>query len=241
MSRARYSLRVHPPVHPGVDRVNTDDGSATLVQIETGWTYRSTFGARHESRTVFIEGGGLLHAGSTVRVLEFGFGAATNFVETVNALRVVGGVTLEYCAIDHAPVAPEDLHALGGGAHALAARATHHGTASEEGVVLEVHRTAFDAFSDPRRFDVIYFDPFGPAEQPESWSEDVFRVAFRHASSEARLVTYSAAGWVRRNMAKAGFFVATVPGAGRKREFTIASAQPDRLRPYPIRNRPETA
>lgn len=224
---------------PAVRRVTTDDGSSTLVRADTGWTYRSTFGAVEEARTVFIEGGALLDVPGVPRVLEFGFGAAINFAQTWEALAEAGRDALEYCALDAAPVSAQDLRTLGGRAHDLAAQATDAGHARHGKVHLEVQRVAFEAFDDPRRFDLLYFDPFGPSVQPQSWSEEVFRVAWRHAQHEARLVTYSAAGWVRRNMARAGFYVATVPGSGRKREFTVASRCIERLAPWRVRNRPE--
>jgi len=187
---------------------------------------------------VFVAGSEVLRVAGTPCVLEFGFGAATNFVQTVAALHREGRTGLVYCAVDANPVSASDLEALGGSTVALAARATRDGRVREKGIELEVRACAFEAFDDPRRFDVVYFDPFGPGDEPESWSVAAFEVAYRHMAPEARLVTYSAAGWIRRNMAAAGFFVATAAGAGRKREFTIAAKRPERLAPWRVRNRP---
>lgn len=226
---------------PAVERLWTQDGSETLVRVDTGWSYRSRHGAVEEARTVFIAGSELLRVAEPLRVLEFGFGAATNFVQTVEALQREGRRSLTYCAVDASPVSARDIEAFGGPMYALAARATLEGKARSAAIELEVRACSFASFDDPRRFDVVYFDPFGPTEEPQSWSVDVFRVAYRHAAPDARLVTYSAAGWIRRNMAAAGFFVATVAGQGTKREFTVAAKRPERLAPWRLRNRPDPA
>jgi len=215
----------------------TGDGSPTLVRRDCGWSYRSLHGAHAEARTVFVEGSGVLECGEAPHVLEFGFGAATNFSQTLEALRGRGRC-VHYVAIDCMPVPSDVLGALGTEAHTLAASATVAGRVVTPAAILEVVRTNFIDFATPQRFDAIYFDPFGPGQQPESWTTAVFEVAFRHAHPHARLVTYSAAGWVRRNMAAAGFFVATAPASGKKREFTVASARPEALAHLRIRNRP---
>jgi len=220
-----------------VRAITTGDGSVTLERVDSGWAYRSRYGASHESRTVFVEGSAVL-AGPRPRVLEFGFGAGTNFAETVRCLRSAGHRELLYCAIDEAPVAVEDLPAMEPEIHELVMQGWQFGRAANEGVTLETHRCGFADFTHDLRFDAIYFDPFGPSEQPDSWSTEVFRIARAHAQPEARLVTYSVAGWIRRNLAEAGFFVATATGALGKREFTIASPARATLWPHRIRHEP---
>ncbi|MEL6317941.1 MAG: MnmC family methyltransferase, partial [Pseudomonadota bacterium] len=70
------------------------------------------------------------------------------------------------------------------------------------------------------RADVWFFDGFAPARNPEMWSTEILRAAFERAKPGGAFATYSAAGWVRRNLAAAGFEAARAPGYGAKRHMT---------------------
>ena len=172
------------------------------------------------------------------RVLEFGFGAAGNFSATVTAAEARPGVRLRYAAVDHAPVPEKWLVPASQRAHALATRATQTGEAHDDTVSLQLHRCEFTDVPGDDRFDAIYFDPFGPSQQPDSWSVEVFAAVRPRLEDGGRLATYAAAGWVRRNLAAAGFFVATPPGPAGKRHITVAATTAEALHPLRIRNRP---
>jgi hypothetical protein len=76
----------------------------------------------------------------------------------------------------------------------------------------------------PRRiFDVIYFDAFAPAVQPELWTTDVFIKLHDCLHAGGVLVTYSAKGTVKAALREAGFFVERLPGAAGKRHMVRAS------------------
>ncbi len=218
--------------------IATDDGSSTLQRLDSGWTYRSVRGAASESRHVFVHGSGVLRTGRP-RVLEFGFGAGTNFATLCAELPGPERRDLTYHAIERNPVPAEMLPEFDPSSAALARTATRTGRAEAAGVRLVIHRCEFVEFEPDGAYDAVFFDPFGPSEEPDSWSSAVFERAARALRRGGRLVTYSAAGWVRRNMATAGLFVATVPGlAGGKREFTIAAATEDALGGAKVRNAP---
>ena len=44
------------------------------------------------------------------------------------------------------------------------------------------------------------------------------KIVCEHTAQDGTFSTYTAAGWVRRNLEAAGFAVRRVPGFGRKRE-----------------------
>lgn len=67
--------------------------------------------------------------------------------------------------------------------------------------------------------DVWYFDGFAPAKNPAMWSAEVFARAFELTKTGGTFSTYSAAGWVRRNLEAAGFVTEKRPGFGSKREM----------------------
>ena len=68
-------------------------------------------------------------------------------------------------------------------------------------------------------YDVVYFDAFSPASQPELWSEEVFRALCQTMCHGAVLTTYSSKGSVKQNMRAAGFKLQRLPGPGHKRHI----------------------
>lgn len=67
--------------------------------------------------------------------------------------------------------------------------------------------------------DAWYLDGFAPARNPEMWSAELIQSVADHSRPGASFASYTAAGWVRRNLEAAGFEVARVPGFGRKRHM----------------------
>ncbi|MGM5481486.1 MAG: tRNA (5-methylaminomethyl-2-thiouridine)(34)-methyltransferase MnmD [Nanobdellota archaeon] len=77
-------------------------------------------------------------------------------------------------------------------------------------------------YAPDETFDVIFYDPFSPKKQPELWSEELFKDAYRSLKKSGRLTTYSCARAVRDTMRKAGFTVIDGPIVGRRSPSTIA-------------------
>jgi len=72
------------------------------------------------------------------------------------------------------------------------------------------------------KYDVVFFDAFSPAVQPEMWNSDIFTKLYSSMNSSAILTTYCAKGSVRRTMQDAGFIVERLPGPTGKREMLRA-------------------
>lgn len=72
------------------------------------------------------------------------------------------------------------------------------------------------------KYQVIYFDAFGPEVQPEMWSPEVFDKISIAAEPGAVLTTYCAKGEVRRQLKRVGFKVFRIPGPPGKREMARA-------------------
>ena len=68
------------------------------------------------------------------------------------------------------------------------------------------------------RADAWYLDGFSPAKNPDLWGTELMGQVFVHTNPGGTFATFTAAGWVRRNLADAGFIVEKAPGFGRKRE-----------------------
>ena len=54
-------------------------------------------------------------------------------------------------------------------------------------------------FPKDEKFDIIYFDAFGPDKQPNMWQNDIFLKIYSACRQDAIFVTYSAKGEIRRN------------------------------------------
>jgi tRNA U34 5-methylaminomethyl-2-thiouridine-forming methyltransferase MnmC len=92
----------------------------------------------------------------------------------------------------------------------------------DDTVSLEVH--IGDALNTLPRWgdlaDAWFLDGFAPTRNPDMWSKDLMRQVHDHTKNGGTFATYSAAGWVRRNLASAGFAVEKVPGFAGKRDMT---------------------
>ena len=77
-------------------------------------------------------------------------------------------------------------------------------------------------YKSKEKFDLIYFDAFGPRVQPEMWTKDIFENMYAMLAKNGVLVTYCAKGSVKRALKEVGFEVEPLPGPPGKREMTRA-------------------
>ncbi len=71
----------------------------------------------------------------------------------------------------------------------------------------------------PGQFDAFYLDGFAPSRNPDMWSQELMRLVHEKTAEGGSFATYAAAGFVRRNLAAAGFRVERTPGFAGKREM----------------------
>jgi tRNA U34 5-methylaminomethyl-2-thiouridine-forming methyltransferase MnmC len=80
--------------------------------------------------------------------------------------------------------------------------------------------------------DLVFFDPFSPASNPDMWTEAVLARVRRHCREDgdgALLLTYSAATPTRVTLLLAGFYVGAGASTGTKGETTVASTRKESL------------
>jgi tRNA U34 5-methylaminomethyl-2-thiouridine-forming methyltransferase MnmC len=228
---------------PTTTVVETADGSHSLYVPAFAEHYHSTHGALQESRHVFIDAGFryILKniARRPLRILEMGFGTGLNaWLTLLEAER--NAVDVYYEAIEKYPL-PQDIVAqlnygqLLPSAHLCFARLHQSPWAlpGEVGspAVLSPHFTLSKRPADlrdyrpTRPFDLIYFDAFAPAVQPELWTDSIFKKLYDGLADGGALVTYSSKGTVKTALRKAGFSVARLPGAAGKRHMLRAEKQ----------------
>ncbi|MCO5100179.1 MAG: FAD-dependent 5-carboxymethylaminomethyl-2-thiouridine(34) oxidoreductase MnmC [Burkholderiaceae bacterium] len=250
-------IEPHPPI--------VFDESGAPVSVRYGDVFRSRGGARAEARAVFVEGCGLpqrwraLHRpGSGVArpfaVLELGFGAGLNFLETLAAWRdaAPAGLRLHFVSIEAHPLARTDLarvhEALGADvADAARLRARWplalpgmHPIEFDDGKVV-LHLCLGDASRMAARLrmaaDAIFLDGFAPERNPAMWDEATMRAIARLARPGAPFSTWTAASHVRDALVAAGFEVERIAGHGGKRHRLRGRYAP-RWRSFPAPSAP---
>ncbi|WP_375416827.1 tRNA (5-methylaminomethyl-2-thiouridine)(34)-methyltransferase MnmD [uncultured Hymenobacter sp.] len=219
----------------------TGDGSSTLFVPALNEHYHSTHGARQESRHVFIGAGLLVRLAAglgqpgrpPLRLLEIGLGTGLNALLTLQAAQAAGAAVaydaLETYSLPPAVVArllPEwaaQPGAAGGWFGALhAAPWGEPCPLAPDFFLTKLAQPVQDAALPAGYYDLLYFDAFAPAKQPELWTEAVFTKLYAAAAPGAVLVSYCAQGQFRRNLRAAGWLVEKLPGPPGKREMTRA-------------------
>ena len=228
----------------------TADGSLTLGWDSSHVTYRSRYGAWTEANHVFVEGTDAL-ASPSPHIFEFGLGAATNLFATLQAFLAAGNSsTLIYETLESSPLPLEtfgevvDSYPISDSLKSVGLQALKQALENETEVGLQLANQKTLRFILHRRqglpelgaetFTAVYFDPFGPRDNPDAWTDDVFERIAKAMKPEGRLATYAAASEPRRRMSRAGLHIARRLGAGGKREMTIASKSLECLQDFTI-------
>jgi tRNA U34 5-methylaminomethyl-2-thiouridine-forming methyltransferase MnmC len=194
--------------------------------------YFSLDSGMHETAHVFLAGNRLPERfRPDFQIAELGFGTGLNLLMALKCWRESGQTgTLRFTTFEAFPMSrPEMLRALAAfpELNALVSELDPHlgqTRFSLPDLDFRMHR------GDARetlplwqgRADAWFLDGFSPAKNPELWEADLMTEVGRHTATDGTAATYTAAGFVRRNLEQAGFTVERVPGYGRKRHMTIA-------------------
>jgi len=210
----------------------TADGSKTIFIPEWNEHYHSKHGAIQEAQHVFIKSGLQYYAenfGKEISILEIGFGTGLNaFLTILEAQK--SQLDIHYIGVEAFPVSDEELKVLNYTSSEDARKifsAIHDSVWEKEGKLLDnfsllKQKKTFSEIEDKNRYNLIYFDAFGVRVQPELWTEAIFKQMFQALKPKGILVTYAAAGSVRRAMKAVGFKVEKLPGPPGKREMLRA-------------------
>lgn len=220
--------------HERVKVIVTEDGSHSLFVPSLNETYHSRHGAVQESQHVFIKNGleKLLEKTNEVRLLEVGFGTGLNIWLTLKALlnkevkahcTTLETFPLEKETYESLNFANDDSDELKNYFHSI-----HHAKWNEvisvnHHFLLEKITSSFQDFATDRKFNLVYYDAFGPPVQPELWELSIFEKMATLMEEGGILVTYCAKGQVRRNMETSGFSVERLKGPPGKREMLRAT------------------
>lgn len=192
--------------------------------------YFSLENGMHETRHVFLQGNALPERFvDGFHIAELGFGTGLNFLVALQAFRASGceGV-LRFTSFEAFPMGMDDLHTALTAFDGLPDDLTHaqqfpehlSGDDFELRVIVGDARTTLPLWSE--QADAWFLDGFSPAKNPELWSPDLMAQVAAHTVAGGTAATYTAAGFVRRGLADAGFDVTRTQGFGRKRHMTQA-------------------
>ncbi|NKB51506.1 MAG: tRNA (5-methylaminomethyl-2-thiouridine)(34)-methyltransferase MnmD [Rhizobiaceae bacterium] len=85
---------------------------------------------------------------------------------------------------------------------------------------LQVHHNPVEkALQEFSKTDAWFLDGFAPAKNPDMWSPQVMQLVADRTAPGGTFASYTAAGWVRRNLEDAGFTVVKRPGFASKRDM----------------------
>ncbi len=204
-----------------MEKLITNDGSATIFDANLNDSYHSRHGALTEARHHFIESGlkeAFVRFGLKLNVLEAGFGTGLNALLTLQEARK-HQMEIWYTAIELFPISPDLLNSLG---FAVASgfpedevlfRRMHdipYNVAAEvtDTFVLEKRFSDILEFSDhPYRYHLVYYDAFAPSVQPELWTKEAFYRIHDTMAPVGMLICPFSDTRVQRALKSAGFTV----------------------------------
>jgi tRNA U34 5-methylaminomethyl-2-thiouridine-forming methyltransferase MnmC len=210
--------------------IKTSDGSNTIYLPEIDEHYHSVNGAITESNYVYIDKGFDYLACKTPKVFEVGFGTGLNCLLTALQAEKEKRTTT-YLSIEKYPLPKSTTSQLNFGRLISAeaqflyekihkCRWNEVVNISEYFVLKKINADLTEYnFDNPEKYDVIYFDAFGPDKQPEMWTPLIFNKISSVTASGGVLVTYSANGEVRRQLTVSGFEMKRLPGPPGKNQM----------------------
>jgi tRNA U34 5-methylaminomethyl-2-thiouridine-forming methyltransferase MnmC len=212
--------------------VLTEDGSITFFSPELNEHYHSVHGAVQESMHIFIREGYDQIRKFPARILEAGFGTGLNAFLTFLASEKEGKF-IHYSAIEKFPLEDRLVRLLNYPEKTDPAKADIFQAIHESPWGMDIRISEYFTLSKMKAdlcevqlqdgfYDLVYFDAFSPAVQPELWTEEIFRTLYQSMKAGGCLLTYSVKGSVTRALKAAGFDVEKLPGPPGKRQITRA-------------------
>lgn len=216
--------------------IETGDGSLSLFHESLNESYHSIHGAVQESKHVFIKAGLELVASnkSEIRILEVGLGTALNAMLSIDFAVQNPDIIIHYVGIEAFPIESglvEKLSVPRNNKHRELFLQIHSMIDGEQlplanNFLMTTHHQTFLEFQDTDKFDLIFYDAFGPAVQPEMWNFGSLKHCADLILPQGVWVSYCAKGVVRRTLAQNGFIMERLPGPPGKREMLRGTYRP---------------
>ncbi|MFI5139679.1 MAG: tRNA (5-methylaminomethyl-2-thiouridine)(34)-methyltransferase MnmD [Sphingobacteriales bacterium] len=208
------------------------DKQAPSKSPPVGETLKETAGAAKVSPSGGdLEGAGRVHTDGTISILEVGFGTGLNFLLSAG-LCTAKEINLDYTGIEAYPLSAEMISETGYDEYMSAPlwqKFISSYQKCQDGPVslnpycqLQIANCKLLDFQSEKQFDIIYFDAFAAAYQPEMWDEKAIGHTLRFLKPGGVFVTYAITGNLKRAVKALGCKVEKAPGAPGKREMLRA-------------------
>ncbi|MDB5118158.1 MAG: mnmC [Mucilaginibacter sp.] len=220
-----------------LELVKTADGSNTIYNPEVGENYHSRHGALQESRHVFVNAGlnYFLEQKATneVSVFEVGFGTGLNFLLSADVC-TERKIKLNYTGVEAYPLSSQMISETGYDVYTSASLWQAFIDNYPASLIvpvqlnpdcqLHIANCKLLDFQSENLFDLIYFDAFAVAHQPEMWNETAIGHTIKFLKPGGIFVTYAITGNLKRMLKSMGLQIQKIPGAAGKREMLRAIA-----------------
>jgi tRNA U34 5-methylaminomethyl-2-thiouridine-forming methyltransferase MnmC len=220
-----------------IQLIQTDDGSSSLLNVALNETYHSKHGAIQESNHVFIKNGLQFfvenNRPASVSIFEVGFGTGLNALLAL-LFSIEKNVQIDYASIEAFPIDTETAHQLNypsllsGNQLKNYFDQLHQAEWNKKIKITDnfsfqkVKATIQDFDFQSNQFNIIFFDAFAPAKQPEMWELPILEKVISSLKQSGVFVTYCAQGQLKRNLKSVGLVVEALPGPPGKREMVRA-------------------
>src|SRR6476661_3291542 len=215
--------------------VSTADGSKTVYHPIIKENYHSRNGALQESNHVFLNSGLRYYLAdqhvNEIAVLEVGFGTGLNFLLTADFC-TGKELVLNYVGIEPFPLDLKLIEETNYQEHVSdntwKSFIRNYNDALKNTIYLNdfcslnVALVELQHFKSNFLFDVIYFDAFAFANQPELWTKEAIEHTLKFLKPGGVFVTYAITGDLKRIMKSLGMKIEKAPGAEGKREMLRA-------------------
>jgi len=215
--------------------VRTDDGSYTLTSDkrdnQESETLHSRYGAITESYEKFVKPSGLLEVSKykdTIRVLDICSGIGYNVAALLNYMKdedveiVIDMIESSVETLTTSLFIPDVTNSYSYIKKAVESYLIENEYLKFTKVVshipsnIHININVCDAreFIKNRaegEYDAVFLDPYSPSKSPELYSVDFFKHLYQYLTSDALILTYTAASPVRSALIHAGFYVGEGP------------------------------
>lgn len=214
-----------------MQKIITKDNSCTFLNEELGEHYHSISGAAEEAIEKFARPSGVIEKArdeNEIVILDVCFGLGYNTAAILDLIRKNNtDCKVIIYAFENDRNILDKIYNLDTpfSSYEAIRKVANKMSVEENGICIKIFigdaREKIQIIPDSVAH-VVLFDPFSPQKVPYMWTEKFFRNIFIKMKPFGRLVTYSCAGMVRRNMKKAGFIVMDGPRIRRWSPSTIA-------------------
>ncbi|MEE9376115.1 MAG: tRNA (5-methylaminomethyl-2-thiouridine)(34)-methyltransferase MnmD [Rhizobiaceae bacterium] len=200
--------------------------------------YYSRHDGRAECAHVFLAGNGLPTRWQDTKVFtigELGFGTGLNFLETWSSWKLFRkpGQQLNYVSVEAMPMVRNVARrALGQWPklEPLTSQLLNQWGCIFSKIQMD-DQTCLHVFKGEAvhlvtkfpKIDAWYLDGFAPSKNPEMWSQSLMKIVAERTNQGGTCASYTAAGWVRRNLENAGFEIDKRDGFGSKRDMIVGT------------------